>query len=161
MDVINLEVKLFLASVAWGIGLVVLYDCFRIFRRIVRHNKIWAGLEDLLFWIVCAILIFRMMYRINDGAIRGFAIAGVVIGMVLYHYSVSEFLVGILTKVFKKCIYAGEKTIGFLTKPILWTARRIRWLLGFFGKTFRRPLRFMRKSLKKLGKQVKIAVVKK
>lgn len=161
MDLINLEVKLFLASVVWGIGLVVLYDCLRIFRRIITHNKVWAALEDLLYWIICAVLIFRMMYRINDGAIRGFAIVGVVIGMVLYHYSVSEFLVGTLTKAVEKCIYAGEKTVNFFTKPILWVGRRIHWILGFFWKIFRKPLRFTRKSLKKIGKQVKIAVVKK
>ncbi|HAU87894.1 MAG TPA: spore cortex biosynthesis protein YabQ [Lachnospiraceae bacterium] len=161
MDAINLEVRLFLSSVLWGIGLVILYDCLRIFRRTVKHNKIWAGLEDVLYWTVCAVLIFRMMYRINDGAIRGFAIVGVVIGMVLYHYSVSEFFVQTITLVIHKCIYGVKKTIQFIMKPAIWLSRRFRWIIVFLVKPFGRPFRFVRKALKKRWKQVKIAVVKK
>lgn len=92
---------------------------------------------------------------------RGFAIAGMVIGMVLYHYSVSEFLVRILTRAVQKGILAVIKTIKFLTKPVLWIARRVWWIFGLSGKIFLRPFAFLTKSLKKIRKQVKIAVVKK
>lgn len=161
MDAINLEVKLFLASVLWGIGLVILYDCIRIFRRVVKHNKLWAGFEDLLYWAVSAVLIFRMMYRINDGSIRGFAIVGVVIGMTLYHYSISEWVVRMMAAGVHKSIYGTKKTIQFIMKPLVWIGRRLRWILSFFTKLLGRPGRFLRKSLQKIWKQVKIAVVKK
>lgn len=161
MDAINLEVKLFLASVLWGIGLVILYDCIRIFRRVIKHNKLWAGFEDLLYWAVSAVLIFRMMYRINDGTIRGFAIVGVVIGMTLYHYSISEWVVHMTAAGVHKSISGTKKTIHFIMKPVVWIGRRLRWILGFFTKLMARPLRFLRKSLQKIWKQVKIAVVKK
>ncbi len=161
MDVINLEVRLFLASVAWGLVLVVMYDCLRIFRRLVKHNKIGAGLEDVLYWVISAILIFRMMYRVNDGAIRGFSIVGVVIGMVLYHYSISEFVVKMLTKVVQKGFVIGKKVVHIILKPVVWLTRRFRWLFVFFMKIFHKPLRWFQKTLKKIGKQVKIAVVKK
>lgn len=161
MDVINLEVQLFLTSVLWGMVLVVVYDCLRIFRRVIKHNKLWAGVEDILYWIVSAVLIFRIMYRINDGSIRGFAIAGVLIGMTLYHYSISEFVVHSMTWAIYKGIQVGEKVFRVIMKPIVWLARHFRWLLEFFIKLFGRPNRFLGKALKKRWKQVKIALVKK
>jgi len=161
MEGINLELRLFLASVIWGMILVVSYDCLRIFRRVIKHNKIWVGSEDVLYWIISGILIFKMMYQMNDGAIRGFAIVGMVIGMVLYHYSISEWVVRNFSLGITKCIGAGKKVIKFITKPILWFTRRFCWFFGYLNKIFNRPLRFVRKSLKKIWKQVKIAVVKK
>lgn len=161
MEFISLELKLFLSSVGWGIILVILYDCLRILRRLIKHNRLCTALEDILYWSVSAVLIFRMMYLINDGAIRGFAIVGVLIGMVLYHYSISDPLVNILSKGIHKCFLTGKKAVKIIMKPFVWMARRFRWLLVFFAKRFRRPCRFARKSLKKFCKQVKIAVVKK
>lgn len=161
MELINLEVKLFLSSVGWGIVLLVLYDCIRILRRLIKHNKLSAALEDILYWIVSALLIFRMMYRINDGSIRGFAIVGMLIGMVLFHYSISDPLVYILSNGIHKCFLAGQKAVKVIMKPIVWLYRRFRWLFLFFAKVLKRPCRFTRKALKKIWKQVKIAVVKK
>lgn len=161
MDSINLEVKLFLASVVWGIILVVLYDVIRILRRVIRHNCLVAGMEDVIFWSVSAILIFRMMYEINDGGIRGFAVGGVLIGMILYHYSISDYLVYIISKGIHKGERGIVKAFLFITKPLVWVWRRIKWFVGFFSKLFYRPAKAGRKSLKKIWKQVKIAVVKK
>lgn len=161
MEGINLELRLFLASVIWGIVLVVLYDCFRIFRRVMKHNKFWSGFEDVIYWAVSAVLIFRMMYQINDGAIRGFAIAGVVLGMTLYHYSISDFLVHMIAMGIRRSIHTSQKAFRFIMKPVVWVTRRFRWFFVYLAKIFRKPCRSGRKSLKKIWKQVKIAVVKK
>ncbi len=76
-----------------GASILMLYDVIRIFRRIVPHG-VWAiAAEDLLYWIATAFLIFRMLYRQNDGALRGYALFAVAAGMLLYHQSVSGWLV--------------------------------------------------------------------
>ena len=36
-------------SVLVGMGLFLLYDIFRIFRRIVPHGAIWIGVEDFCY----------------------------------------------------------------------------------------------------------------
>lgn len=161
MEGINLELRLFLSSIVWGITLIVFYDCFRIFRRIIKHNKFWAAFEDVIYWTVSAFLIFCLMYQMNDGAIRGFALVGILIGMVLYHYSISSFIVKFTSLGIEKCILSTKKFIKFISKPIRWILRRFRWFFEFFKKIFRRPLRLARKALKKVWKTVKIAVVKK
>ena len=60
-------------SVLVGMGLFLLYDIFRIFRRIVPHGAIWIGVEDFCYWLLCTAAVFLMLYQENDGMIRGFA----------------------------------------------------------------------------------------
>ncbi len=80
---ILLELQFFARAFLWGIFLTLLYDLLRIFRRLVTHGTFALAAEDLLYWITCGILIFRMLYEENSGAIRGFAIAAVILGMLL------------------------------------------------------------------------------
>ena len=82
-------------SVLVGMGLFLLYDIFRIFRRIVPHGAIWIGVEDFCYWLLCTAAVFLMLYQENDGMIRGFAIGGVIFGMILYFFLLSRFVVKI------------------------------------------------------------------
>ncbi len=81
---IILELRFFGTAFLWGILMMVLYDIIRIFRRLIPHNITAVAIEDILYWLVCGVLIFRMLYLENSGAIRGFAIAAVIMGMLLY-----------------------------------------------------------------------------
>lgn len=45
-------------SVLVGMGLFLLYDIFRIFRRIVPHGAIWIGVEDFCYWLLCTAAVF-------------------------------------------------------------------------------------------------------
>ena len=67
-----LELQFFARAFLWGVFLALLYDFIRLFRCLVRHGR-----------LACGILIFRMLYEENSGAIRGFAIAAVILGMLL------------------------------------------------------------------------------
>ena len=78
------ELQFFGKAFLCGLFLALLYDGIRLFRRLIRHGKRAVAVEDLLYWLACGVLIFRMLYRENSGAVRGFAIAAVVLGMLLY-----------------------------------------------------------------------------
>ncbi len=79
-----MELQFFSRAFLCGILMMILYDILRVFRRLVRHSVAAVAAEDLLYWLVCGFCIFRMIYLENSGAIRGFAIAAVVLGMILY-----------------------------------------------------------------------------
>ena len=64
--------------------MMISYDVIRIFRRLIPHGTAAVAVEDILYWFICGVSIFRMLYLENSGAIRGFAIAAVVLGMLLY-----------------------------------------------------------------------------
>lgn len=90
---ITVELQFFLISILWGGILMLAYDVLRILRRMIPHDSFFIALEDFFFWVIASLFIFAMIYKVNDGIIRGFSALGVVLGGVLYHYSISDFLV--------------------------------------------------------------------
>ena len=90
-----------------GVLMMIAYDILRIFRRILPHNTAAVAVEDILYWLACGVCIFRMLYVENSGAIRGFAIAAVVLGMLLYLQ---------FTKLLKK---AGKKLHNSVKRVIM------------------------------------------
>ena len=78
------ELQFFGKAFLCGAALAFLYGGLKVFRRLVFHGTVWMAAEDLAYWLTCGFLIFRMLYRENSGAVRGFAVAAVVLGMLLY-----------------------------------------------------------------------------
>lgn len=133
------ELQFFGLAVIRGILILILYDLIRIFRRIVPHG-VWAvALEDILYWAGTALLIFQLLYRENDGAVRGYALFAVAVGMLFYHQTVSGWLVENIAGVLNWCF-------GILLKPL-----RIIWKKVV--QVFRIAARFYKKKLKKRLKE--------
>lgn len=122
-----------------GVLILVLYDGIRIFRRIVPHGVLAVALEDVLYWIGTALLIFQLLYRENDGAVRGYALFAVAVGMLFYHQTVSGWLVSHIAGVLNWCL-------GILLKPFRAVYRKIVQVL-------RMVIRFYKKKLKKQLKE--------
>ena len=108
-DGIHQELVFLLISFALGEGLVMLYDVFRIFRKVVPHGVIWISVEDVLYWIVAALLIFGMIFQENDGLIRWFAIGGILLGMLFFNHFVSPFLIRSISGILKKILEILKK----------------------------------------------------
>ncbi|MGN0291146.1 MAG: spore cortex biosynthesis protein YabQ [Lachnospiraceae bacterium] len=115
---IHQEILFLLISLALGEGLVVFYDVFRIFRRIVPHGVIWISVEDILYWIVCALLVFGMIFQTNDGLVRGFSIGGICIGMLFYNHFVSPFFVKHISSILGKIIRFWKKGLKKAGKAV-------------------------------------------
>lgn len=132
------EARFLMISILSGAGMIFVYDFFRILRRVIRHGTIWIAVEDFFYWLFCSIFVFAMLYQENDGLIRGFAIGGVVMGMLLYNRFVSPVIIK----------YAA-KVLGFFVGIL-------RKILGIMG----RPLKKVKKLLKKVFRVVKIGLCK-
>ena len=119
------EADFLLVSVIWGIGLTAFYDVLRILRTAVRHASWAVSLEDFFYWIFAGFALFYLLFSMNNGNIRWFALAGAAAGMWLYHISISPFLVKILGTILKyllSWIVFPIKTAGRLLK------KQIKWL---------------------------------
>ena len=79
------EAGLLAVSFLFGIALMLLYDMVRIFRHMKKHGTVFMAAEDILYWLICAIGIFAMLYRENDGLLRWFVLGGVALGMLFRH----------------------------------------------------------------------------
>lgn len=103
-------------SITWGMFLTVIYDCLRIFRRVVIHKKIFVmSAEDILFWIFAGFAVFHVTFMVNDGVVRAFSLAGFLIGSFMYQYTVSYYFVKYVAKVL---VFLKKFIIKYFLKPL-------------------------------------------
>lgn len=155
-DAIMIELRFFGVSVFWGMLLLIMYDLLRILRRIIVHNNFFIALEDILFWITCSFLIFRMMYQQNNGIIRGFSILAMLLGMLIYHDTISEPLVNIVAGAFNKIIHGIAKLITLILKPIRFIIKKVVRLFTWLLKKMRKMAQTIVKALKSVWNSSKI-----
>lgn len=158
--VIGFEVNLFLVSILWGAIIHIFYDVLRIVRRIIKHGYLAVALEDLVYWIICGVLIFRMMYNNNNGVVRGFIIAGVVLGMVIYRISISGLVVKYVSLVINRVITLFLKVFRVVMKPFRFLLKKTGRLLRFVRGKVKILTKHERKALKKFTRTVKIGIRK-
>ena len=142
-NIIN-EVVFLLHSFLLGIAITFVYDGFLILRRLVRHSLFLISVEDLIFWIACAIGVFYMLYEENNGILRWFAVFGATLGMLAYKKSISRPLVDFLSAMIARIFRALFHIIGLMLKPF-------RFVCGKLG----RALKLSSRKGRKAGKCVK------
>ena len=121
------ELQVAAAAVCYGAVITLVYDLLRIFRRVITHGNFWIGVEDLIFWIWTSLWIFSVLYRENDGSFRMYTILAMVLGMVLYHKTISEPLVVFFGKILKK-----------LVNLFIWPIKRMKIYISFFGNKLKK-----------------------
>ena len=84
-SVIAAEAGLFLRSLLWGLMLGFGYEMTRWIGKALLRRKWWNGLEDLLYWSVCTVLIFVMIQKENSGIVRWYILAGMAAGAAVHH----------------------------------------------------------------------------
>lgn len=145
------QAMVFLWSVAAGMAVAFVYDIFRITRKTIRTSNLITQLEDLIYWILAALLMFGVVYAINEGEIRGYVFLGIAIGAVLYGLllskpimTVSLFIADILNRIIKFLVmiltFPGRLAVRLLRPPLGALRRWFRRGLGFLAKMVRRKL---------------------
>ena len=139
-----------------GVLITFGYDCLRVWRRVVVHNGFWVSLEDLAFWCVCACEVFLMMYRVSDGILRWYAVAGALAGMLLYLKTLSRPFVKYLSKLLKKVAAFLGKILHFVTAPLRKAAAKAAASAGKVRARGAAGRKYLKNRLTQLGKTFKI-----
>lgn len=147
------EADFFAVSVMSGCFMVFLYDILRVFRKLVKHGAVFTALEDVIYWILAALFIFAMLYRKNDGLIRGFAIGGILIGMLFYNHFISP-------RTVKAVVWLVQKMIYIFSFPFRMMKRVLRRPAAFCRRKGVRVRKKIKKLLKKIYKAGKIMLYK-
>ena len=157
-EAIVVELRFFTASVIWGMLLIVFYDTLRIFRRVIKHNRFFVAIEDILYWIICSVLIFRMMYKQNNGIIRGFSIAAMLLGMLIFHHAISDFFVNILSVVIYKFLRVIGSMLKIIFTPFYFIIKKISKIVLWIFNKMKKIRNNLSTVLKKNKKSSKMAV---
>lgn len=84
----------FLCTIAGGMAIALLYDIFRIFRKTVKTGILAAYIQDLLYWLIVAVIMFMTIYYSNDGELRAYLFLGTFLGVLLYALMFSRIVMG-------------------------------------------------------------------
>ncbi len=107
-----------LQAIGAGVLIPFVYDWLRIFRRVVPHKQLVVSLEDFFFWVICAISVFLWMYRVSNGSMRWFAVAGALFSMYLYKAWFSNFFVKHIAGLFCRVLGILKKILYRLLAPV-------------------------------------------
>lgn len=120
-NIIN-EIYFFGCCVLTGIAVISIYDLLRIFRRVIKHGVLAVGIEDFIYWVGSSFFVFHIIYIRNDGIIRGFAILAIILGMMIYNFTISHWIVKYITLVINKVLY-------IILAPIKWAVKKFIYIL--------------------------------
>ena len=82
---ISAEAQVFLVSVLLGLELMLVYLVLMLIRGLIPHARWFRDIEDIVYWIFCAVQAFRLLFRENDGSIRWFFLVGIALGMIFLY----------------------------------------------------------------------------
>ena len=103
-DGIGRELQFFGLAMLRGALILALYDLLRITRRLIPHGVWLIAVQHNLYWICTAFLIFALLYRENDGAVRGYALFAVAAGMIVYYYLKGRWIVEPISGILKSVL---------------------------------------------------------
>lgn len=111
-------------ALVMGIFITFVYDLLRIFRRMIPHGIFWVSVEDMCFWIYCAVKVFLLMYHESNGTMRWFAVLGALLGMWVYRVTLSPLLVKYLSMIGKKVLGILRKALEIITRPVRFLVKK-------------------------------------
>lgn len=110
------ELQYMAVVVTTGIILAVLYDCIRIFRRLIFHGVFWMSVEDILFWMLASLVTFMVCFVEDAGNIRWFAVCGEILGACMYNCTVGPFFVKYVSLILYFPVKLVKKTLKKLVE---------------------------------------------
>lgn len=134
---------LFLGTIIAGFILAFFYDMFRVARRIIPHAPMAVHIEDMLYWLVVAAVMFGFMLKANSGDVRMFSIVGTFIGMVLYALLLSSIFMKFSMEIYGFLRKIAIFLLTILLAPFKMIVRILsfpaRWLKGKLQEAYAVP----------------------
>lgn len=143
-----------------GMFIAFVYDGWIILRRVIPHKPFWESVEDLIFWIFCAVYVFLWLYRESNGTLRWFAVVGALTGMLLYKKTVSKLWVRGVTWLLSHIIRGLQRVMSLLLRPIRFLGRKAVAQHKRLSVRRRKILGNLKIRLKSYGKALKIKLSK-
>ena len=119
------QAHLFLIFVINGILIGLLFDMFRISRKVIKTSNFITYIEDILFWILTGIIILYSIFVFNNGQLRFYMFLGIILGAICYLLFISSYVIKINVKI-----------INIIFMPI-------KFIINLFRRIFMKPVTFL------------------
>jgi spore cortex biosynthesis protein YabQ len=115
---ISTQINLLLFSILAGVITGVLFDFYRVFRGLENPNIIVTFIEDTLFWILTAIIVFIFLLSTNYAYMREYVYISIAVGVFLYMWLLSKFFIRAQYKIIRTTAKFFRLTFNFVVYPI-------------------------------------------
>ena len=115
------QVYIFFTSVIIGAIMGIIFDFFRALRRKGNTKNILVYIQDVIFWLIIAIIIIVSSFIINNGELRGYMLLGYILGAIIYMLIFSKYIKLLFGIIFDFI----EKIFGYLMLPFEKLARKL------------------------------------
>lgn len=150
---VSAQAYVFLFTIAGGMAIALVYDIFRIFRKAVKTGSLVTYAQDLLYWLIVALIMFLTIYYSNDGEPRVYLFIGAFLGVVLYALLLSRIIMGSLLFIIKIIIKVIKTVLFIISYPV-------RLTLQLMAVPARKLVRIARKSMRKARSNGKVRLSK-
>lgn len=115
------QIKILIIFAITGIIIGLLFDFFRIQRKVIKTFDFITYLQDALFWILSGIVLIISIMNFTNGEIRSYMILGIIIGVFLYFNTFSKYIMKIsvgIANFFIKILHILISPIKKLSKKL-------------------------------------------
>lgn len=147
------QVTVFMQCILTGLSLGVLYDIIRGIRLGLKTKRKTTLFLDILYFILCGVILLWSLYLICGMQIRWYVVAGIIFGVLFYIFAVSPFILPLLTTIIKVAALIIVNILMFILKPIVVVSCYVGRKSGIISKFYKKNLyifaSFVKKALEK------------
>lgn len=154
------EVVFFLHSILMGLVITFAYDWILVFRKLFRHGRFLMSVEDFIYWFLCGIGVFYMLYKENNGVLRWFAVMGAALGMLFYKLAIKNRFVYIMSTCIHKIMWLISHVIQVVLKPLKCLFFSARRFVRFICRKLKKVKEFIKKRLTVCLKTIRMILCK-
>ena len=154
------EIIFFLHSILIGLIITFAYDWILVLRKLFTHGMFLISVEDFIYWFVCGISVFYMLYRENNGVLRWFAVMGAALGMLFYKGMIKNRFVNIMSTCIYKIMWFIFRVIQVVLKPGKCLFSAARRCVRFAMKKLKKVKVFIKKRLTGFIKTLRMVLCK-
>lgn len=81
-----------------GFIIGILFDIFRVLRKVFKTSNLITYIEDVLFWILTGMIIVYGLVTFSYGEIRLYTILMIITGVIIYYLCISKYIILINVK---------------------------------------------------------------
>ncbi len=138
------QAYLFLIFIINGILIGLLFDVFRISRKVIKTSNFVTYVEDIIFWILTGATILYSIFVFNNGELRLYMFLGIILGTIIYMLFISSYIIKINIKI----INIFKKIIKIILTPFI-------FVVNLFRRIFKKPITFLFINTRKIHNMIK------
>lgn len=155
------EIIFFLHSILIGLIITFAYDWILVLRKLFTHGMFLISVEDFIYWFVCGISVFYMLYRENNGVLRWFAVVGAALGMLFYKLTIKYRFINIMAKCIHKIMWFVFRIIQVMLRPLKCLFLAGRRCVRYAMRKLKKVKEFIQKRLTACIKTIRMILSKK